>query len=238
MNTLSRLHKRIAEKANDPSAAPVLIVAFGDSVTQGMTAYGEQTHDEVYHARLKWMLESWYPQCTFSVINAGVSGQSATGALALLERDVIRHQPDLVLISFGLNDAWGGLEKVGAFADALTQSVTRIQNETKSEVILLTPSFMNKADNPRVHLVHRHLISGMAEIQNSGTLAAYAEAVRQVAQQLAVPCADVYRAWEALAEQGVDTDAMLANGLNHPTAEAHEIAAEALIRIVIGEQAR
>lgn len=235
MNTLTRFHKRITEKSNDPSAAPVLIVALGDSVTQGMTAHGEQTHDDVYHARFKWMLERWYPQSTFSVINAGVSGQTATGALALLERDVIRHQPDLTLISFGLNDAWGGSDKVNEFASALTTLVERIQNETASEVILLTPTFMNKADNPRVHLVHRHLIGGMAELQNSGTLAAYAEAVRSVAQQLAVPCADVYRAWEALAAQGTNTDELLANGLNHPTAEAHEIAAEALIQIVLGE---
>lgn len=229
---LTRFHQRIAEKAADPSAAPVLIVAFGDSVTQGMTELGKQSPDGVYHARLKRMLEAAYPASTFSVINAGQSGQTAAGALATLERDVLRHQPDLTLIGFGLNDAWGGNAGLRAFGESIGTMLSRIANETRSDVIVLTPSFMNKADNPRVAPEHRGLVEAMANVMNSGMLAHYAQAVRDVAHAHYAPLADVHAAWQVLAESGIDTDAMLSNGLNHPTAEAHQITAELVMAIV------
>lgn len=42
------------------------------------------------------------------VINAGVSGNKANDMLARLDRDVLPHQPDWVLISVGINDVWHG----------------------------------------------------------------------------------------------------------------------------------
>ena len=119
MPTLSRFQRRVREKTADPWAPPVLLVAFGDSVTQGMLTLDEQAHEAVYHARFKRLLEAHDPLSTFSVINAGVGGQTAAGALALIERDVIRHQPDLTLVSFALNDAWSGHAGVSAFIDAM-----------------------------------------------------------------------------------------------------------------------
>ena len=234
---LNHFHRRIIEKTNDAAAAPVLIVAFGDSVTQGMTTLGQQTHDRVYHAQFKRSLEIYYPNCTFSVINAGASGQTATDALQRLERDVIRHQPDLTLITFGLNDAWQGLPGLVVFKTALTTLVRRTQTETQSDVMVLTPSFMNKATDAthaaRVAPEHQGLIAGMAAIQNSGTLAAYAQAIREVAEACDAVCADVYADWEGYAAGGVNTDVWLANGLNHPTEEAHQIAADVLMERVL-----
>jgi hypothetical protein len=52
-----------------------------------------------------------------------------------------------------------------------------------------------------------------------------------------MPCADVYAAWQELDARGVETNRMLANGLNHPTDEAHAIPAELLMRIVIEGEA-
>ena len=233
---LSHFRRRIIEKTNDAAAAPVLIVAFGDSVTQGMTALGQQTHDGVYHARFVRGLNARFPNCTFSVINAGVGGQTAPGSLQRLERDVIRHQPDLTLVAFGLNDAWQGLDGLGDFRTALTTLVERTVSEAHSDVVLLTPSFMNKASDAahakRVAPEHQGLIAGMAAIQNSGILAAYAQAIREVAAQCGVACADVYRAWEDQTAAGVDTDTLLSNGLNHPNEAAHQIAASVLLAVV------
>ena len=60
---------------------------------------------------------------------------------------------------------------------------------------MLTPSFMNKATDAahaeRVAPEHQGLIAGMAAIQNSGTLAAYAQAIREVAQH-ALCCMPMY----------------------------------------------
>ena len=215
----------------------MLIVAFGDSVTQGMTAFGEQIHDDVYHARFKRLLEMQYPLGTFSVINAGVSGQTAPGALSLIDRDVIRYQPDLTLVAFGLNDAWNGGAGVQMFVDAMNTIVSRVRSETESAVVLLTPNFMNRREPNQPTGEERSAFRASASLQNDGVLALYAQAVRDVARKHTVPCADVYGAWEELAVRGENIDSMLSNGMNHPTPEAHAIAAELLMRIVTATDA-
>lgn len=230
---LTHFHDRIREKTANPHAAPVLLVAFGDSVTQGMTALGVQEPDAVYHARLKRTLETAHPLATFSVINAGQSGQNAVGALSSLERDVLRHQPDLVTISFGLNDAWGGESGMPAFRAAIEEMIVRVRTATQSDVLVLTPTFMNRADNARVAAEHRALVAPMADVMNSGMLARYAQAVRDAAKAQSANCIDVYAEWQRLADSGVNTDELLSNGLNHPTGEAHDIAARMLAAFIL-----
>ena len=75
-----------------------------------------------------------YDQVT--VINAGIGGHQSVQGLERLEKDVLAHTPDLVLVLFGGNDAnYGSLE---TFRPAMTEMVTRLQ-QAGCEVILLTP---------------------------------------------------------------------------------------------------
>ena len=60
---------------------------------------------------------------------------------------------------------------------------------------------------------------------------AYVERARQVAKELNVPIADAYAEWKQLEKSGVDTTAMLVNGMNHPDADAHKIFAEKLYEL-------
>ena len=233
---MDRFHRRVREKTENPWAPPVLIVAFGDSVTQGMTSLDVQVPDKVYHQRFKRRLEACYPTCTFSVINAGVSGQTAPGALSLVDRDVVRHQPDLTIVGFGLNDAWNGLDDLPVYVDAMNAIVRQIQAGTQSDVVLLTPNFMNMREPAGVDPDALPGFRASAELQNRGVVAAYAHAVREVARAHDLPCADVYRAWEERLVAGIDVDALLANGMNHPTAEAHAITAELLLQIVLATE--
>lgn len=72
------------------------IIAFGDSIVEG---YGQpQGWPEI----LDRDLAARYPGSR--VINAGVSGDTAADGLARLKTDVLDRSPDMVLISFGLND--------------------------------------------------------------------------------------------------------------------------------------
>lgn len=229
---MRRFHRRIQEKSQNSWEPPVLIVAFGDSVTQGLLALAEQAHGDVYHARFKRLLEARYPTSTFSVINAGVAGQTAPGALSLIDRDVIRHQPDLTLVAFGLNDAWNGSAGVQMFVESLNIIVSRLRSETEGDVVLLTPNFMNTRVLDDAVGEEASVFGASARLQNDGVLAAYACAVRDLARDYNLPCADVYSAWQDLAARGEDTDAMLSNAMNHPTPEAHAIPADLLMRIV------
>ena len=230
---LERLLGRIAANVNDYAAAPVLIVAFGDSVTQGYTAHAKLDHEHVYHARLKRHLEVVYPLTTFSVINAGAAGQTVQDALKRLERDVIRHDPDLLIVAFGLNDAaHGGFEGVKQFKADLDRLLERVEADTNAHVLLVTPSFMLKQTNDHIHPAELIYVAGLLPLQRGGIVAAYAAAIRQVGAARHLPVADVYAAWERAALGGVDTDDWLANGLNHPTGEAHAITADLLFDFI------
>jgi acyl-CoA thioesterase I len=232
-NRCERFLERIAENASDYDGAPVLIVALGDSVTQGYTAHATIDHEGVYHARLKRRLEALYPLTTFSVLNAGAAGHTVPDALKRLERDVIRHDPDLIVVAFGLNDAaHGELEGVRQFKTDLNHLLERIDRDTKAQVLLVTPSFTLKQVSHRIHpeeLVH---VPGLLPLQRSGVIRAYANAIRQLGAARGLRVADVYAAWERAALEGVDTDDWLSNGLNHPTAAAHAITADLLFDLI------
>ncbi len=222
-------HRRIGLKAADRTAPPVLIVALGDSVTQGITGVDQIAHEAVYHARFKRSLERRFPLTTFSVINAGVDGHTAGDGVQRLDRDVIRHQPDLVLVAFALNDAAiHGADGTDGFEHNLTRIVDDVRDRTKADVALVTPNMMLTRDNDAIPACYQQYTRLMLDTQVEGVLAAYAERVRRVAEARGAVLVDVYARWERLARKGVDTTAMLANGLNHPTDEAHAIAAEAL----------
>lgn len=233
---LQHFHQRIAEKTADMTTRTVIIAALGDSVTAGAAAENEYLHGNVYHAQFKALLEERYPQCIFSVINAGENGQSAGGGFKLLERDVLHHQPDLLLIGFGLNDAHARLEGLDTYADNLQAIINRVREATTADIILLTPNMMPRRENPNIPERWRAACDSFISLQNDGVLAAYAQRAREVAAQNDIPVADVYAAWEALEKEGVDTTAMLANGLNHPDAQGHRLAAQVLMEVVTGHE--
>ena len=229
--SFARLHQRIAAKTASYSEAPVIIVAFGDSVTQGYSRTGTIDAGTVYHQQVKEKLERHYPLCTFSVINAGAAGQTAKGSLTRLERDVIRYQPDLVIIGFGLNDAVvseTGLE----LKQALQTIIKRLQSETKADLILLSPNFMVTADNPTIDPSERHYLADFLEVFRKGSLARAAQIIRDCAREFKLPLADVYAQWQALATEGQDTNSLLANGLNHPGREGHRFTAELIFGLI------
>lgn len=230
-NLLTRFYQRIEEKSNNHSAPAILMVALGDSVTAGSADEGEFLPNDVYHAQLKTLLEKQYPLCIFNVINAGENGKNATDGLALLERDVLPHQPDLVLIGFALNDAAvGGLEGLNAYATALETLINRTREATRADIILLTPNMMLHHENNNIPARWKHVTEHFLHVQNDGVLAAYAQCIRDVGEKNNVAVADVYAAWEEMEARGIDTTAMLANGLNHPDAAGHKLAAEVIFQ--------
>lgn len=72
------------------------IVAFGDSITGSVIGITpEQQWQRLLATRLG---------VGFTIINAGVGGNSAREAMARYERDVLAHQPNLILLEFGGNN--------------------------------------------------------------------------------------------------------------------------------------
>jgi len=119
---------------------PVTIAALGDSITAGAQLWNlrpeERQQSAIYHQRLGTMLREKFGYDAITVINAGVGGNQSFQGLERLEKDVLAHTPDLVVVLLGANDAnYGSLER---FRDSMEQIVARLK-KAGCEIVLMTP---------------------------------------------------------------------------------------------------
>lgn len=232
------LEKLAARTENAYDSSPALIAFLGDSVTHGCFDVFMNRHGNIdciyaplegYAAQLQRRLNTLYPAAAASILNAGVSGDSAEGGLARLERDVISRKPDLVIVNFALNDSMSGIEKLPAYEKHMTSIMEKIL-ASGAECILLTPNHMCAYVDP---VLKDKVLVDIAEkasaVQNGGVLAAYVETAKAAAGRIGVPVADAHAVWDSLSAHGVDTTAMLSNHINHPTVAAHGIFVEAIM---------
>ena len=77
------------------------IVGFGDSLTFG---YGVSQRT-TYTRRLEAFLPQCYPSVNWKIQNSGINGDTTREALQRLQKDVLRHHPNIVFILFGSNDS-------------------------------------------------------------------------------------------------------------------------------------
>ena len=151
--------------------------------------------------------------------------------LERLERDVLSRDPDLVVVNFGLNDSM--FENVDSGVAMYERSMRGIFEQILSsgaEAVLLTPNRMcayvsHKVMDPQ----WRDIAAAAARVQNDGILDRYVETARGLARELGVPVADAYERWNRLEKAGVDTTVLLANAINHPKEEMHDLFADVIL---------
>lgn len=209
---------------------PVNIVFFGDSVTHGYFEDGVCDFEAVYHARLARMLNKKYPVTPVNIINAGIGGVTAKGSLERMERDVLCHCPDAVVVCFGLNDVNGTLED---YISSLSVIFSKLR-ERHIDTIFMTPNMMNTRMD-EVFLAtseYRDYAKVTNTMQTSGKMDSFMDAARKCAEDNGVILCDCYAKWKAMADAGEDTTAMLVNRINHPTREMHRLFAEELLKVI------
>lgn len=180
-----------------------VIVAFGDSIVEG---YGQpEGWPEILGRRLSRKYQD------VQVVNAGVSGDTALDGLHRLRKSVLDKKPDLVLVSFGLNDMKNG-RPVDAFAEDLEIIVDRIL-EYGAEPVLLTTTRLQKS-------------TGMVSPFRPEP---YNEAIRRIASEKAIPMIDIYEEVD-----GYNTVQYLRD-VAHPNAEGYKVLAEIIGKALVGE---
>lgn len=209
---------------------PINIVAFGDSVTHGAVGPDEINYETVYWNRLHRKITALRNYVPVNVINAGIGGMTAASSLARMERDVFSHHPDLVIVCFGLNDINGPLAE---YTDALA-AIFRACHRYGTAAIFMTPNMLNTYVTEDTPPELREYAAKTAAIQNDGTMDAYMQAACRTAREQGIPVCDCYALWKQRSETE-DTTRLLANGINHPRAELHELFAQELFRMLFPE---
>ena len=211
---------------------PITIVAFGDSVTHGALGAGVINYETVYWNLLKKRLNEKNSYMPVNVINAGIGGITAEGSLGRMERHVFAHNPDLVIVAFGLNDVNGPLENyLNALRTIFTECTSR-----GIDTIFMTPNMLNTYVAEGTEEKYIGYAAVTADYQNNGRMDEYMTAAAALARECGVHVADVYKKWRELSKT-TDTTMLLDNFINHPRAEMHELFADELYHIIFPEDA-
>ena len=235
-----KIIKLFKEKAKDNIGKPSPTIAFlGDSVTQGCFEIYKKTEKDIetifdqnyaYHTYLKKALTVLFPSVPVNVINAGISGDCAPHALERLERDVLKYNPDLVVVCFGLNDVFLEIKNYTTALDGIFKKL----NEYGCEVIFMTPNTMNTYISPHIidedirEIAERHI-----SYQKDGIMDIFMDAAREVCAKNKVPVCDCYAKWKLMADNGVDTTELLSNKLNHPSRDMNWLFAVSLLETMM-----
>ncbi len=206
---------------------PITIAAFGDSVTHGFLATGEIDHETVYHNLLKKRILENYSYVPVTVINAGIGGESAHEAVERLDSTVLRFDPDLVIVCFGLNDVNGELD---VYLGALRKIFEKC-NINGCETVFMTPNMLNTYvadDTAKIYFEYAHKTM---EMQNGGRMDLFINSAKALAEEMNIPVCDCYAKWKELAKT-TDTTLLLSNRINHPTREMHALFADSLYEMI------
>ncbi len=209
------------------------IVFFGDSVTEGyfdiLKIKGEWItlfdQPSGYASLLSERLKAAHPDLHLEFINSGIAGEGTVEAIGRFERDVLAHDPDLVIMCFELNDI--------AFRDGARyeKNLRVMYDQLKARgitTVLMSSNMVNKyvaVDTPD-YLVN--MAKDCADCQNSGVLDTYTEIVSRLAKEYGFYFVDAYAVWKKLDSYGIDTTALLCNHINHPSRKMHNLFADML----------
>jgi acyl-CoA thioesterase-1 len=135
------------------------IVAVGDSLTAGLGV----DESEAYPAQLQRKLAG--DGYDFNVVNAGISGETSSGALTRIEWVIYNLKPDIIILETGANDGLRGIDP-----NILRKNLDRIVS-------------VIKANNIEV------LLCGMKILPNMGPeySKVFARVYPEVAQKYAIP---------------------------------------------------
>jgi lysophospholipase L1-like esterase len=210
---------------------PINIVIFGDSVSHGAVS-GYMDYENVYWNLLKKKLNKYRDYMPVNMINVSVGGTVAASAVNRLESQALNHSPDLVIVCFGLNDVNGALE---TYLTAL-KTIFEKCLAANCEVIFMTPNMLNTyvTDDTKENL--RHYASVTAGFQNNGKMDEFMYSAIDLAKSMGVGVCDCYSKWKELSKT-TDITMLLANRINHPISEMHNLFAESLYEVIMGEEA-
>lgn len=212
------------------------IVFFGDSVTEGcfeivkINGQWECLRDpsSCFATLLSEKFEKEYPNV--ECVNSGRAEDGTAEAIIRNKEKVLDKNPDVVVFGFLLNDA--GRRDVSRYE----KNLRILFDEYKAngiKVVYLTPNMYNTYVSPNTPDYLVQMAYDCADCENSGEFAKHVERGKEIAKEYGFYVADVYSEWKKLQSYGINTTALLANQINHPTRKMHKLYADVIFKCLI-----
>ncbi len=214
----------------------LVVVAFGDSTTAPRLVSGRKV--KIYTDLLE--KESVWGELQAAIVNAGKPSDTTRGALERMPSDVLRLQPHLVIMQFGINDSAVDVWKkppadsprisLDEYHSNLRSMISAVQAQGGS-VVLMTPNPMCWTDKLK-QLYGKPPYDAQDPDGFNILLRDYAQAVRDLAGELNLPLVDIYAAFERYDQQpGRKIDDLLLDGM-HPNDKGHRLVCDELAKVL------
>ena len=163
------------------------------------------------------------------VTNAGRGGNNPRNLLARMDADVLAHQPDLVIVGVGTNDAINSKNSVPLpeFEKNCTTLIQKIRAAGAEAVFIEPPPCFDP------FVLKRHSAAFFQDGSPSEKIRAYRAALRSVCEREHVPVVAVYETFLNKGSIGESKDSWLQNPENsgrsdgvHPTAKGNQAIAD------------
>ncbi len=198
-------------------------VALGESTTAGG---GATRRERCWVSRLGDLIND-FQQMPAEVVNAGIGanvistrspcyeGSGRPAANERLDKHVIEENPDLLVISYGLNDARGGTP-LNLFLEEMAQLVKRVREAIDPVIVLPGPYFMTDFD------VGHESGFGLGDLE---TFKNYNAGIRELASALGCLYVDLLDAYQ-------ETDWMIHYDGVHANDLGHQIVANRIFEVI------
>ncbi len=141
------------QKAKDGQS--LTVVFLGGSLTWGANA--SDPNQTSYRALMGQWLKQTYPKAHFTFVDAAIGGTGAQLGVQRLERDVMKHHPDLMFLDFTLND---DAYKVSDPTLSAYESIVRQTLAADCPVVVMITaarSYVEEKDLSKMHRRTKHL---------------------------------------------------------------------------------
>ncbi len=131
---------------------PLCVAAIGGSITAG----GDHTKDPKrrYVNQLAAWFEKEFPGLKVRVVNAGIGGTNSVYGALRVGRDVIAHQPDLVVVEYAVNDSTGKGKLDESYEGVLRQLLADSPNRAVIQLFFMHKD--NTSGQPEQVALGRH----------------------------------------------------------------------------------
>ena len=168
------------------TAADTVIVCHGDSITAGANLADAKKYPTV--------LQTLVPQS--KVINSGIGGNTSSQGRKRFEKDVLRHEPDLVILLFGTNDSVlraAGKYRVPAekYQENLREMVLQCRKADAAAILCTLLPIISEPYYTRHPKEFYDAEGGLQKI-----LGRYHAAAMDVGRELKIPVVDLYKTFE------------------------------------------
>jgi lysophospholipase L1-like esterase len=173
------------------------------------------------------------------IVNAGIPGNNTEDLLNRLEKDCLRHSPELTILMAGTNDSLNHAKYIPAerYRDNLARLAQQIAGSGSKLLLLTLLPFYTP------YVLTRHPASFFAEESADERRSHYNNIIREIAGQAGASLLDTGALFERIGDIGTSTSCLLMNEANsprkdgvHPTRDGYRVMALAIYDCIRANQ--